>query len=82
MQTELTNLNAISVSTPENSLRIEKLQTRIQTEANFITQLEEHKACAESRLAYLEASNNGLGDRWVEANPSLFLKYKEMIGKP
>ena len=73
-RTELAKLNAVSVKTSQDSKKIQKLEEHIQKEANFIIQLETHKAYGETRLAFLEASNNGLKRQWIEANPAKYIK--------
>jgi len=72
-----TQLNAIlsSLDTPENRSKIEKIEANIQVQVNYRRELEVYQEATQSRLAYLEAANNGAGDMWIEANPRLVFKY-------
>ena len=56
-------------------LQIQKIQTQIETEENYRNDLVGHAENLEAHLAFMEAENNGLGEAWIQVNPTLFKKF-------
>jgi len=77
-QSEISELKKTQATMPTPMLydpQIQKIQTQIETEENYRINLVGHAENLEAHLAFMEAENNGLGEAWIQVNPTLFKKF-------